>query len=129
MQDKIIELNNTKYIELKYHEKALESLKRDNRELKNKKDPKEEWSINMVDEAMCLGIGSIKLKDGIRFYSRISLAYLKQAINICEKVTSCKKRESVVLGIGQDFPLLVGDIKEEEKEFSGVIIAPRIDEE
>ncbi len=84
--------------------------------------------VNMSDEAGVIGIGSLELKGDWQLV-KVSIQFLKQAIKILENVTYKGKRESVIMAIATDFPLCIGDVKNgENREFSGVMIAPRVED-
>lgn len=86
----------------------------------------EDLSLNLTDEANVMGMGSCKLVGDWKVV-KISIDYLEKSIKALKLMTCDKKRESLVIAISKDYPLCIGDIKQDK--FSGIIIAPRLDSE
>ena len=79
-----------------------------------------------MDEANVMGMGSCKLNGDWKVV-KISVDYLERAIKALKLITYDKSRESLVIAVSKDYPLCLGDIK--GNKFSGIVIAPRIDNE
>jgi len=98
-------------------------------EIKTKSD-KFVPQVSCTDECNVMGLGSVEINSDWNSVI-ISIDFLERAIGIMKKVTYSNKknakRESVVLAITKNYPLLIGDIK--DNMFSGVIIAPRMETE
>jgi len=86
----------------------------------------EDLAINLTDEATVMGMGSCKLAGDWKVV-KISIDYLERAIKALKLMTYDKKREAVVIAVSKDYPLCLGDIKQDK--FSGIIIAPRVESE
>ena len=122
-------INEKEYILKSEYDEAIKRLA----EYKNNDIPYN-IEVTCMDEANVMGIGSVEILNPVEFkFSKVSINYLKRAIKILEEITCHDdpkaKRDSVVLGIGENHPLLSGDIKKRagENKFSGVIIAPRVE--
>lgn len=76
----------------------------------------------LTDSRAITGIGTMTIQKNYTTVN-IDLAYLKKAIRFMEEL----ERDEVTLAIGKDMPLIIG--KKEGDEISGIIIAPKIDEE
>ena len=80
--------------------------------------------VHFVDNCSVMGLGSFKLINNWNV-TKISLDLLKRSIKIAENLLQ-DDEQSIVIACSTDKPLCIGAIKKEE--FSGVIIAPRVEE-
>lgn len=81
--------------------------------------------IHLVDECGVMGMGSVELLGDWKKVC-VSIEYLTKAIKIVEMMSFGKnsKRKTLVLAMAPDYPLCLGEIR--DNKFSGVVIAPVI---
>ena len=71
-----------------------------------------------------IGIGSAKI-EGILIKSKYSIELLENAFKIIKKLGN----DTANVIISEDWPIGIGNYDEETKLFSGVFVAPRMDDE
>ena len=76
----------------------------------------------LTDSLAITGIGTMQIQKNYTTV-KIDLKHLKKAIRIVEEM----RQDYITLAIAKDMPLIIGSLKDDE--ISGVVIAPRIDEE
>lgn len=80
--------------------------------------------VNLTDENSIMGMGSVKLTGDWKTV-KIDISYLETAIKALKLISYKEKRATITVAVAPNYPLCLGDIK--ESNFSGIIIAPRVD--
>lgn len=119
-----IEINGETYIKKSDVEK--EYVKKDQQEHANNFAPaiKLHDGPKIMDPANISCLGTCMIGNGY-VYTRLSMDYLKRAVDIMELIYNSSNSESVCLAWGKGFPAVIGKIDKEGKNVLGVIIAPR----
>lgn len=84
--------------------------------------------IDLTDIHHVMGMGSVEIHENMRFV-RINKEYLKRAIKCIGDFDPSAK--SIVLGmhLEKEYFLSIGNINEGKNRFSGMIIAPQVEDE
>jgi len=104
--------------------KTKKELEKEIEGLKKQLEEAREFRIKpelVTDENVIMGIGGAKLDIAKIKVVRINIDYLKKAIKVFETIGN----EDIDLAIQKDFPLFLGRVNE-EGEFNGIIIAPKL---
>jgi len=81
-----------------------------------------------TDECVIAGIGAFELK-GYSVVMSVSLDYLKRAIKMIEILHKGEKDVSIDIAIAEDYPLIIGKYNKKNRKMSGIVIAPRVENE
>lgn len=85
----------------------------------------ENGKLILKDACGIMAMGSCEVNNDLIFV-KISIDYLQNALKSLSYLSGTKtKNDYVILGMKKEFPLLIGDIN--NNQFSGIFIAPRID--
>ena len=130
-EHKIIKIDKKEYIEYK----AYNDLQKKHEELQRNEnaqgDKLEELKVKYMDEASVMGIGSFKPK-GEWIQCKVSIQLLMNALNSLSWITcnaKSNKDRSISFIFSNNHPLLLGEIDKNSGEASGIILAPRVDNE
>lgn len=79
----------------------------------------------VVADHHCIGVGSLHLNRDFYTITRVSLEFLEKAVRFCKSLD----KNSFLVGVGQDIPLIIGDFDNHNKQIIGFVIAPRSDKD